>query len=114
MTARWFEFGKASFLIRRPDPGVILFLNEKRKRNELTGEEMQKEVFSSILLKWEGIAGAETFPRTKQMDALFSDLEIRNFVLSNGMKLLEEETKELEAACVAIERNLLKSGRLKS
>jgi hypothetical protein len=93
---------------------VILFLNEKRKRDELTGDEMQKEIFSSVLLKWEGIAGREAFPRTKQMDALFSDLEIRNFVLSSGMKLLEEETEKLEAACAVIERNLLKSGRLKS
>jgi hypothetical protein len=114
MTTQWFRLGKARFLIRPPDPGVILFLNEKRKRDELSDEGMQKEIFSSVLIKWEGMGNGGAFPRAKQLDALFDDLEIRAFVLGKAMELLEVETRELENACISIERNLLKSGRLKS
>jgi hypothetical protein len=35
MTMRWFELGKARFLIRPPNPDLIFSLNEKRKKGEL-------------------------------------------------------------------------------
>ncbi len=114
---KWFDFsddGKISFLIRPMDPGNIRDLAEKRKRGELDDEGMKKELFCSVFLSSIGIENIGAFSQEEQLQALFNDVEVRDFVLQKATGLLEERILKIEKVQTFLEQMLLKLGKLKS
>jgi len=101
VTSRWFKWGKVSFLIGAIDPDVVLSLDRERKKGRLTDEQMRKEIFSSVLLEWDGPGDRETF---------WNDLNFRDFVLQEATYLLEKEVEEWKRVHDLIERRLLETG----
>ncbi len=108
---RWFEFNNARFLIKSLDPWRVLDLNDRRKRAEIDDERIQRVLFLSSLVRWEGIENDEKFASEEKFIALFKDSEIREFVLEKAAGLLNEHVRTLEKA---LQTPFIKGSPLKS
>ena len=95
MMTEWFDFLGARFLIKGLNPRYILAIDQKVKAGELDEKRAMALLFKSILTGFKGIAGGRRLSRSKKIDGLFTDPEIRNFVLQKSMEILEREVVEL-------------------
>lgn len=80
----------------------------------MTEAQALEKFFKSVLVDFKRIGGGEGISRSKKVQVLFGDREVRNFVLMKGFDLLKQETDMLERIRDTLERFLLLSGKLKS